>query len=80
MKARYIPVKGSVEVANGHCYQIRHIAYVNVIVGNSSQVIACVVMEGLPTYSIILGKHWMASVGTKRDYARGIYMLLNDQG
>lgn len=38
------------------------------------------VVEGSPSYSLLLGRHWMSSVKILGNYEEGGYTLVNDNG
>ncbi|KAJ5170904.1 uncharacterized protein N7500_003687 [Penicillium coprophilum] len=52
------------EVADGGTVKMADLVWITVVVAKTTQVIAAVVVDGpkAPTYSLLLGKHWMKNV------------------
>lgn len=66
------------KVATGYELKLSAVVWLQVSVENVTRIIAATVVEGDPGYSILLGRHWMASVSMLSNYKDGTYSIKED--
>jgi hypothetical protein len=68
------------EVANGARVVTNALVWVMVQVQDTTRIIAATVINGRPSFQLLLGRHWMASVDLVGHYKDGVYTIVNDKG
>ena len=63
------------EMADGGVVSFKGIAWLVVLVEGVSRVIAATVVDSVPGYSLLLGRHWMGLVSLKGDYENNAYTI-----
>lgn len=80
LKARIIPVDIRCWVATGHDFWLSAIVWLQLTIEGVTQIIAAIVIDGDLGYSILLGRHWMLSVGLLGNYKYRMYTIEGSDG
>ncbi|KAH3057053.1 hypothetical protein KXW16_004976 [Aspergillus fumigatus] len=80
LKARIVPVDIRCRVATGHDFRLSAIVWLQLTIEGVTRIIAATVVDGDPGYSILLGRHWMSSVGLLGNYKHGTYTIEGSDG
>jgi hypothetical protein len=62
-------------VVTGHELKLTAVIWLQVNVEGVNWIIAAIIIDSDPGYSILLRRHWMASVGMRGNYKQGTYMI-----
>ncbi|GLI74770.1 hypothetical protein PoHVEF18_003018 [Penicillium ochrochloron] len=88
LKIRTVPITGGqIEVADGHKSGISSLVWLQVTAGMESgsgrgvtRVVAAMVVDGEPSYQLLLGRHWMHTCDITGSYRLGTYTFVDDDG
>ncbi|KAJ5549739.1 hypothetical protein N7535_002322 [Penicillium sp. DV-2018c] len=81
LRCRTVPVSNiSMETADGSRVQMATLVWITVVLAGTTRVIAAIVVDGArpPSYSLLLGKHWMKNVDLIGNYGKEEYTIRND--
>lgn len=69
LNARLIPTKdGSMQTATGVTSQVHFAVWLNVEIAGTTRVLVAIVIDGNPSYQLLLSRHWMASTKPLGDF------------
>lgn len=80
LHARVVRKEIDFEMASGERARFSALVWLIVSIEGVQRVIAAVIVNGEPDYTLLLGRHWMSSVGLRGDYGDGTYTIRTDEG